>query len=250
MFELVYDDINDDWMRQAEEGDEPQQRSQREEPKFFACPQSLRHGCARKDSEKCLSTDGAHRQQKNRDDKFHPASRYSERLERSDEASRCPARNTLDNFPAAFGFALCAIAFRSSLRCSQGCRRLRRFTQTKARQNCGLSEYGADLPRVTESCAPHVSAGAADQIFLQRDRVVRVRVHEMISVPVFVTELERFSLDLDQLHFVRRSETDISAFACVDVTNDCLDKRAQVPRRTMMHLEHNGGVAIVFDGYS
>ena len=176
MCELVSEDINDDWARQAEEGDEPQHRSQREEPKFFACPQSLRHGCARKDSEKCLSKNGADRQQKNRDDKFHPASRYSERLERSDEASRCPARNTLDNFPAAFGFALCAIAFRSSLRCSQGCRRLRRFTQTKARQNCGLSEYGADLPRVTESCAPHVSAGAGVDLdrfaFLNEERDV------------------------------------------------------------------------------
>src|SRR6266498_4532316 len=90
----------------------------------------------------------------------------------------------------------------------------------------------------------------ADQVFLQRDRVVRLRIHEMIAVAVLVTELERFSLDLDQFHLVRRTESDIGALAGVDVANDRLDERAQIPRRAMMHFEHNGGVAIVFYGHS
>src|SRR5213594_2187562 len=90
----------------------------------------------------------------------------------------------------------------------------------------------------------------ADQVFLQRDRVVRFRVHEMIAIAVIVTELERFSLDLDQLHLVRRTKPDIGALAGVDVANDRLDEGAQIPRRAMMHFEYNGGIAIVFYGHS
>ena len=48
----------------------------------------------------------------------------------------------------------------------------------------------------------------------------------MISVAVFVTELELFSLDLDQLHLIRRAKANICAFTRIDVTNDRLDEGA------------------------
>jgi hypothetical protein len=86
----------------------------------------------------------------------------------------------------------------------------------------------------------------AEEIVLKRHRVVRLRIHEMISVVVLVTELERRAIDVDQLHFIGRAETDVGALAGIDVANDGLDKRAQISRRAMMHVEDNGGVAIVF----
>src|SRR5207249_2559613 len=92
--------------------------------------------------------------------------------------------------------------------------------------------------------------GVPDYLFAQRNRVVRLRVHEMIPVAVFITELEFFSINLDQLDLIGGTEPDISAFASVDVADDRLDESAQIPRCAMMHFQHNGGVAIVFDGHS
>src|SRR5207244_12130691 len=46
------------------------------------------------------------------------------------------------------------------------------------------------------------------------------------------------------------TKPDICAFSGVDVVDDRLDKRAQISRRSMMHFEHNGCVAIVFYGHS
>ena len=48
----------------------------------------------------------------------------------------------------------------------------------------------------------------------------------MISIAIFITELELFSLDLDELHLVGRSKADISAFAGVDVADDRLHECA------------------------
>src|SRR6266478_3041341 len=92
--------------------------------------------------------------------------------------------------------------------------------------------------------------GIADQVFLQRDGVVRLRIDEVISVAILITKFELFSLDLDQLHLISRTKADISAFAGVDVADNRLDKRAQISRRSVMHFEHNGCVAIVFYGHS
>ena len=72
----------------------------------------------------------------------------------------------------------------------------------------------------------------------------------MIPVAVLVTELELFSLDLDQVDLVSRAEPNISAFAGVDVANNRLDEGAQISRRAMVHLEYNGSVAVVFDRHS
>ena len=72
----------------------------------------------------------------------------------------------------------------------------------------------------------------------------------MIPVAVLVRELELFSLDVDQFDLVGGTEADIGAFAGVDVADNRLDEGAQIPRRAMMHLKHNGRIAIVFDGHS
>ena len=53
--------------------------AQRKEPEFFARPKPLRDGCAGEDGEERLAQDRADRQQKNRDDEFHPARRHHER---------------------------------------------------------------------------------------------------------------------------------------------------------------------------
>ena len=72
----------------------------------------------------------------------------------------------------------------------------------------------------------------------------------MESVVVFVTELELLSLDVDQFHFVGRTEADIRTLARINVANDRLDKGAQIARSAMMHFKHNSGVAIVFNRHS
>src|SRR2546423_11032037 len=68
----------------------------------------------------------------------------------------------------------------------------------------------------------------------------------MISVIVFVTELEGGAIDVDELDFVGGTETHVGAFPRVDVTDDRLDERAQVAGGAMMDVEDNGGIAIVF----
>ena len=72
----------------------------------------------------------------------------------------------------------------------------------------------------------------------------------MIAVAIFVTEFERLSLDLNQFHLVGGAEADIGALAGVDVANDCLDECAQIAGGAMMHLQHNGRIAVVFDCHS
>src|SRR2546430_17270004 len=72
----------------------------------------------------------------------------------------------------------------------------------------------------------------------------------MVSVVVLVTELDLPSLDINQLHFVGGSKTHVCAFAGVDIPNDRLNERPQISRSAMMHFEHNGSVAIVFNRHS
>ena len=67
----------------------------------------------------------AHRQQKNRKDKFHPFCGNGERLGFRDKASRCCARNATDNFPAALRIARAAILFFGCALRRQIVRRLR-----------------------------------------------------------------------------------------------------------------------------
>ena len=72
----------------------------------------------------------------------------------------------------------------------------------------------------------------------------------MKSVAVFVTELEHLTVDVYQFHFVGRAKANIGALAGVDVTDDCLDECAQIAGGAMMHLQHNGRIAVVFDCHS
>jgi hypothetical protein len=72
----------------------------------------------------------------------------------------------------------------------------------------------------------------------------------MIPVPILVRKFELFSLDIDQFNLVRGTEADVGAFASVDVPDDGLYERSQIPRSAMMDFKHNGGIAIVFDGHS
>jgi hypothetical protein len=72
----------------------------------------------------------------------------------------------------------------------------------------------------------------------------------MVAVAIFVRKFELFSLDIDQLHLVCGTKADVGAFPRIDVTDDRLHEGSQIPRRAMMDFEHNGGIAIVFDGHS
>ena len=72
----------------------------------------------------------------------------------------------------------------------------------------------------------------------------------MISVAILVTELELFSLNLDQLDLVSGTETDIRALAGIDVSDDCLDERAQIAWCAMVHFQYDGRIAVVFDRHS
>ena len=88
---------------------------------------------------------------------------------------------------------------------------------------------------------------------MQATRKATVRFRERSELLDFLLEVSDATtgtLDLDQLHLVGGTEPDIGAFPSVDVANDRLDERAQIARRPMMHFEHNGRVAIVFDGHS
>jgi predicted aldo/keto reductase-like oxidoreductase len=90
----------------------------------------------------------------------------------------------------------------------------------------------------------------AQQIVLQRHRVVGLGIHEMVSVVVLVTELDRGPVDIHQLDFVGRTETHIGALAGIDVANNCLNECPQVSRGAVIDFQNNGGVAIVFYRHS
>jgi len=72
----------------------------------------------------------------------------------------------------------------------------------------------------------------------------------MEAVVVLVTELQLLSLNVYQLHLVGRPEPDVRALAGVDVSDDRLNKCAQVSWGAMVDLEHNGTVAVVLNGHS
>jgi len=119
MSELVSKHIEENRAGQTEKRDQPEDCAQREEPKFFARPKPLRHGCARKDSEKCLAENCADWQQKDRNDELHPSCRDHQRIRcRNPESIRGP-RDISDDLPVAFGVTPSASVCRSSLRRSQ-----------------------------------------------------------------------------------------------------------------------------------
>ena len=72
MSQLMAENVNDHRARQTEKRDQPEDRTQGEEPELFTGPKAMSHGRAREDGEESLGEDRADRQKKNRDDEFHP----------------------------------------------------------------------------------------------------------------------------------------------------------------------------------
>lgn len=131
--QFVSEDVNEDRTWKTEKRDQPQNCAQGKKPKFFGRPKALRDGRARESGKKCLTENCADRQKENRKNEFHPTRRNGERIRYRNKCSR--TSDVADNPPAALGIALSAIVSRSSLSCSQSCRRLRRAMRTKARLN-------------------------------------------------------------------------------------------------------------------
>src|SRR5882724_4544510 len=119
MGELMSKHIEDNRARQPEERDQPEDRAQREEPKFFARPKPLRHGRARKDGEKCLTDNGADRQQKECENKLYPSCRDHEGIRRGNPESIRGPRDISNDLPVALGVPPYTSVCRSSLRRSQ-----------------------------------------------------------------------------------------------------------------------------------
>ena len=69
----------------------------------------------------------------------------------------------------------------------------------------------------------------------------------MEALMIFITELERLPVDIDGLHFVRGSKTDIRRFAGCYVTDDRLHKRSQVARGAVLDFKDYGRVPVVTD---
>src|ERR1700675_2517376 len=82
MGQLVSEDVKQHWPWQTDKRDQPEHRAQREEPEFLSGPQTLRDRRSREHGEKCLSQNRADREQKDGEDKFHPARRDHERSHR------------------------------------------------------------------------------------------------------------------------------------------------------------------------
>ena len=168
MCKFMSKDVDHNWAGQTEERNQPENSAQGEEPKLFACPKPLRDGRARKNREKCLTQNCADRQQKNRKDKLYPTCGHRERIGLGNESSR--PRDTSDHLSVALRFSPAAAVRRSSLRCSQSCRRLRRFTRIWERQfNSQRRDYTdradelyaqALRVRALASRPAHVGAGA------------------------------------------------------------------------------------------
>src|SRR5439155_17041715 len=135
MGQFVSKDINEDWTRETEKCDQPQNCTQCKKPKFFGCPETLCHRCARESGEKCLTQNCANRQKENCNDEFYPARWHRERIRDRNERPR--PGDVAHNF-TALGIALSAIVCRSSLSRRHSCRRLRRVSPPKSRRNRGL----------------------------------------------------------------------------------------------------------------
>ena len=98
--------------------------------------------------------------------------------------------------------------------------------QIYRRRQFDLDRFALGVENLNAQVFDEIVFGIAEQIFLKINRFIRLRVHEMVTAVVLVTELDLFSIDIDQLDLVGRTKTDIGAFAGVDVTNDRLDKGA------------------------
>ena len=152
------ENVDHDWARKTKERDQPKSCAQRKKPKFFACPEPLRHGRPRERGKKRLTKNCADRQQENCKNKFHPTRRHRKRLRR-DEVFRARTCNTSDNLPAALGIAPSAIACGSSLRCSQSCPQIRRSYANKSKTEPRIVRIAAMIRGMRFACAPDARGG-------------------------------------------------------------------------------------------
>ena len=85
------------------------------------------------------------------------------------------------------------------------------------------------------------------QRFVERDGLIRFRIHEVIALMIFVAEFQLLPLHIDRFHLVGGAETDVGGFAGGDVANDDLHERAEVSGRAVHDFEDDGRVRVVAD---
>src|SRR5438105_7790704 len=76
MRQLVAENVDNDWSGQTKKCDQPKHRAEGKKPKFRAGPELLVNCRPGESGKKCLGKNCAPRQQKERDDIFHPARRH------------------------------------------------------------------------------------------------------------------------------------------------------------------------------
>ena len=72
----------------------------------------------------------------------------------------------------------------------------------------------------------------------------------MVALVVVVAEFQRRAARLDHIHLLGRGKPDVGRLAGSDVADDALHERAEVPRRAVVHFEHDGWVPVVADRHS
>src|SRR5947207_10062259 len=80
----------------------------------------------------------------------------------------------------------------------------RRFSdfQLDRRRQLDLDSFSLGVKHLDRQILDEITFGVAQETILERDGVVRLRIHEMVSVVVLVTELERGAIDVHQLDYV------------------------------------------------
>jgi hypothetical protein len=72
----------------------------------------------------------------------------------------------------------------------------------------------------------------------------------MVALMVAVAEFKRLAVYIHDIHFFCGGETDISRFTGSDVTDDALNKSAEVAGCAVVDVENDGWVSVVADGHS
>jgi hypothetical protein len=72
----------------------------------------------------------------------------------------------------------------------------------------------------------------------------------MVTLVVAVAEFKRLAVDIHYIDLLSGGETDISRFTGSDVTDDALNKGAEVAGRAVVDVENDGWVSVVADGHS
>ena len=89
-----------------------------------------------------------------------------------------------------------------------------------------------------------------DELILKGDRVVGVRIDEMVALRIAVAELKLMTADIHKLNLLGRRKTDVGRLSRVDVTDDCLNEGAQIPRSAVLNFEDDGWISVVTDRHA